>query len=94
MCDQWFVPCSKPSARRCLLILNFDDDKTGEFLTSLDLFFLTMEITLSACTVVLGLLWLLSLQLHSFFLSMYQTVDLATPEVFTIYLIDFLVFTA
>ena len=55
-------------------------------------FFFTREIIiLSSTTVVFrglpGLLVLLSSPVHSFFLRMFQTVDLATPNVFAISLI-------
>uniref|UniRef100_A0A672LWI8 Probable global transcription activator SNF2L2 n=1 Tax=Sinocyclocheilus grahami TaxID=75366 RepID=A0A672LWI8_SINGR len=58
-----------------------------------EMFFFTMErILRSSTTVVLrgrpGLFMLLSSPVHSFFLRMYQTVDLTTPDIPAIFLMD------
>ncbi len=86
-----------------LLIVDFDSDRPTSwrvFFSWLDVvkgFFFTMEMILwSSTTVVLcgrpGLFMLLGSPVHSFFLRMYQTVDLATPNVPAISLMDLFCF--
>ncbi len=86
-----------------LLIVDFDSDKSTSrrvFFSWLDVvkgFFFTMErVHLSSTTVVLrgrpGLFLLLSSLVCSFFLRMYQTVDLATLNVLAISLMDLICF--
>lgn len=81
---------------RCLLIVDLDLLKSILDLVMqlcyeaivVQLFFLTMEIILSSCTLVFfcglsGLLVLLSWSVR-YFLGMYQIADLATPKVFAL----------
>ncbi len=86
-----------------LLIVDFDSDTPTTnrvFVTWLDVvkgFFFTMERILHSSTTVvlrgrLGLFMLLSSPVRSFFLRMYHTVDLATPNVPAISLMDLFCF--
>ncbi len=101
-----FAPCGEPSLFalvNLLLIVDFDSDMPTSwrvFFTWLDVvkgfFFIMERILRSSTTAVLhghpGLFMLLSSPVHSFFLRMYQTVDLATPNVSAISLMDLFCF--